>query len=79
MTDQSSSALFEKELFEKGIRNRREVVGDTFVDATLKNEPTKFSQPGQELVTEWCWVGLPVGREIGRLLTSMPYLPSGYR
>lgn len=43
-----------KELFDKGLRVRREVVGDTYVDASLKGADD-FSMPMQELVTEFCW------------------------
>ena len=42
------------ELFEKGLKIRREVVGDTYVDASLKGADA-FSMPMQELVTEFCW------------------------
>lgn len=44
-----------KELFDEGIKMRRSVVGDVFVDRALANGSTEFSRPGQELVTEWCW------------------------
>jgi 4-carboxymuconolactone decarboxylase len=43
-----------KELFEKGLRTRREVVGDSYVDASLK-AADDFTMPMQELVTEFCW------------------------
>lgn len=55
MGENLTLAKLEQTLFDQGIRNRREVVGDTFVDAALKNGSTEFSRPGQELVTEWCW------------------------
>ncbi|KAJ5383503.1 4-carboxymuconolactone decarboxylase [Penicillium concentricum] len=44
-----------KQIFEEGLKVRREVVGDTYVDRALANGSTEFSRPGQELVTEWCW------------------------
>ncbi|KAK4451035.1 metallo-hydrolase oxidoreductase [Podospora aff. communis PSN243] len=44
-----------KQLFDEGIKMRRSVVGDVFVDRALANGSTEFSKPGQELVTEWCW------------------------
>lgn len=44
----------DKALFDKGLRIRREVVGDTYVDASLKNADD-FSMPMQELVTQFCW------------------------
>lgn len=42
------------ELFEKGLKIRREVLGDTYVDAALANMDA-FGQPLQELVTSYCW------------------------
>ncbi|KAH6678765.1 carboxymuconolactone decarboxylase [Plectosphaerella plurivora] len=44
-----------KELFEAGLKNRREVVGEAYVGAALRNGSSEFAYPGQELVTEWCW------------------------
>ncbi|KAF5686662.1 4-carboxymuconolactone decarboxylase [Fusarium globosum] len=43
------------ELFKTGLRNRREVVGNAYVDAALSNGSSEFAYPGQQLVTEWCW------------------------
>jgi 4-carboxymuconolactone decarboxylase len=43
-----------KELFENGLRIRREVLGAQYVDKSL-SEADDFSQPLQELVTEYCW------------------------
>lgn len=43
-----------QELFDKGLKIRREVVGDSYVDASLANAD-EFSMPMQELVTEFCW------------------------
>jgi 4-carboxymuconolactone decarboxylase len=43
-----------QDLYEKGLKIRREVVGDAYVDASLKNAD-EFSQPMQELVTQYCW------------------------
>jgi 4-carboxymuconolactone decarboxylase len=43
-----------KELFEKGLAIRREVVGAKGVEAALQNADA-FSMPMQELVTEFCW------------------------
>lgn len=40
--------------FERGLKTRREVLGDTYVDASL-NKATEFSWPMQKLVTEYCW------------------------
>ncbi|KAL4877949.1 CMD-domain-containing protein [Aspergillus karnatakaensis] len=44
-----------QDLFEQGLKNRREVVGNAYVDAALKNGSSEFAYPGQQLVTEWCW------------------------
>ncbi|KAF4955773.1 hypothetical protein FGADI_4345 [Fusarium gaditjirri] len=46
---------FHDELFETGLKNRREVVGNAYVDAALSNGSSEFAYPGQQLVTEWCW------------------------
>lgn len=42
------------ESFEKGLRTRREVLGDDYVDRALANADD-FSLPLQEIVTEYCW------------------------
>lgn len=44
----------DRELFEKGLRIRREVLGAQYVDKSL-SEADDFSRPLQELVTEYCW------------------------
>jgi 4-carboxymuconolactone decarboxylase len=41
-------------LFDRGLKVRREVLGDAYVDRSLKSS-TEFRQPMQELVTEFCW------------------------
>ena len=43
-----------KELFDKGLVVRREVVGSTHVDASFENADD-FSMPMQELATTYCW------------------------
>ena len=43
-----------KDLYEKGLAVRKEVVGASHVEASLKNADD-FSRPMQELVTEFCW------------------------
>lgn len=43
-----------KELFDQGLKIRRAVVGDAYVDASLKGADD-FSMPMQELVTQYCW------------------------
>lgn len=44
-----------KQLFDEGLKMRRSVVGDEYVDRALANGSTEFSRAGQELVTEFCW------------------------
>jgi len=43
-----------KELYDKGLANRREVLGAEHVDNALKTADA-FNAPLQELVTEYCW------------------------
>ncbi len=43
-----------KELFEQGLKNRREMIGDEYVDKALENA-TDFNMAFQELATEWVW------------------------
>ncbi len=51
----------EKDLYDKGMKIRREVLGDAYVDRALaKSGP--FNDPLQELVTTYCW-GWCWGRE----------------
>jgi len=40
------------EMFDLGLQNRREVVGDAYVNAALENGKSEFAYPGQQLVTE---------------------------
>ncbi|HKC43101.1 MAG TPA: carboxymuconolactone decarboxylase family protein [Burkholderiales bacterium] len=42
------------ELFERGLKTRKEVVGAEHTDRQLK-EADAFNLPMQELVTEYCW------------------------
>jgi len=42
------------ELFEKGLKTRKEVVGAEHTEKQLK-EADAFNLPMQELVTEYCW------------------------
>ncbi|OQD75320.1 hypothetical protein PENDEC_c007G06962 [Penicillium decumbens] len=44
-----------QQLFEQGLKTRRSVVGDEYVDKALANGSTEFSRPGQEFITEWAW------------------------
>ena len=43
-----------KELFDQGLKTRREVLGAEYVDAAIRNADD-FSMPMQELVTQYCW------------------------
>jgi 4-carboxymuconolactone decarboxylase len=43
-----------KELFEKGLKIRREVLGAQHVDKSMA-AADDFSRPLQELVTQYCW------------------------
>lgn len=45
-----------KELREKGLKIRREVLGAKYVDAALNNK-TEFNAPLQDLLNEFCWGG----------------------
>ncbi|MEO6014522.1 MAG: carboxymuconolactone decarboxylase family protein [Devosia sp.] len=40
--------------FKEGLKTRREVLGGTYVDASI-SKATDFNWPMQELVTEYCW------------------------
>ena len=43
-----------KELFDQGLRTRREVLGAEHVDASIKSADD-FNRDMQELVTQYCW------------------------
>lgn len=47
--------------YDKGLRIRRAVIGDAYVDKAL-SEADDFSGPLQDLVTEYCW-GAVWGRD----------------
>ena len=44
----------DKKLLEDGLRVRREVLGDEYVDRSMKNADA-FNKPFQEIVSEYCW------------------------
>ena len=44
----------DKRLMEAGIKARREVLGDEYVDRAMKNVDD-FNKPFQEIVSEYCW------------------------
>ncbi len=43
-----------QDLFDRGLKTRREVLGADYVDAAIKNADD-FNRPMQELVTQYCW------------------------
>jgi 4-carboxymuconolactone decarboxylase len=51
----------EKAMFDKGLKIRRSVLGDEFVDKSLASAD-EFNMPMQELATTYCW-GECWGRE----------------
>jgi len=44
----------DKERYDAGLRMRREVLGDAYVDRALQSVDA-FSQPFQDLVSRYCW------------------------
>ena len=44
----------DQDLFDKGLKTRREVLGAEYVDAALKSADA-FNMPIQEFVTQYCW------------------------
>jgi 4-carboxymuconolactone decarboxylase len=44
----------DKKLMDAGIKARREVLGDEYVDRAMKNVDD-FNKPFQEIVSEYCW------------------------
>ena len=57
-------------MFDKGLKVRKEVLGAEYVDAAIKNADD-FTRPFQELVTEYAW-GAVWGREgLSRKTRSM--------
>jgi 4-carboxymuconolactone decarboxylase len=44
----------DKEMFEKGLKIRREVLGADFVDKAIASADD-FNRPLQEIVTQYCW------------------------
>ena len=51
----------DKDLYDKGMKIRREVLGDAYVDRATAN-PNPFNAPLQEMVATYCW-GWTWGRE----------------
>ena len=44
----------DKQLMDAGLKARREVLGDEYVDRAMKNAD-EFNKPFQEVVSEYCW------------------------
>ena len=44
----------DKERFEKGLAQRKSVLGEAYVERSLANAD-EFNRPFQEIVTEFCW------------------------
>jgi len=44
----------EQKLLDAGLKVRREVLGDEYVDRAMKNADD-FNKPFQEVVSEYCW------------------------
>jgi len=65
--------LTRKELAEIGLKNRREVLGDKYVDKALNNI-TDFNRPLQELLNEYCWGACWGGEGLTRKERSMVVL-----
>ncbi|MDJ0614987.1 MAG: 4-carboxymuconolactone decarboxylase [Rhizobiaceae bacterium] len=58
------------ERFEKGMKTRREVLGDAHVDRA-EAAKTSFDQPFQEMITEGAWGTLWADQSISRRERSM--------
>ena len=58
------------ELFEKGLKVRREVLGAEYVDASIA-KADDFNRPLQELVTEYCWGAVWTRPGLDRKMRSM--------
>lgn len=52
ITSPDGSQLSER--FHEGLKTRREVLGEAYVDSSIA-KATDFNWPVQELVTEYCW------------------------
>ena len=44
----------DKDLFEKGLKQRKNTLGAKYVENNL-NSADEFTMPFQEAMTEWCW------------------------
>jgi 4-carboxymuconolactone decarboxylase len=55
MTDEDKVREAHKTLYEHGMKIRREVTGDEYVDRSLKNGSSEFARPMQEMTAEVGW------------------------
>jgi 4-carboxymuconolactone decarboxylase len=60
----------DRELYEKGLEVRREVLGADYVDNAIKTADD-FNRPLQEFVTEYCWGGIWTRPGLPRKTRSM--------
>jgi len=56
--------------FEEGLRTRKEVLGEAYVERALGNV-TEFTEPIQKLVTEYCWGAVWTREGIDRKTRSL--------
>jgi len=59
-----------KDVRERGLEIRRQVLGDKYVDAAMNNM-TDFNRPLQELLNEYCWGGPWASEALSRKERSM--------
>ncbi|GKT47362.1 4-carboxymuconolactone decarboxylase [Colletotrichum spaethianum] len=57
MTSENSKKL-RAELFEAGLQNRREVVGEAYVETAMRNGSSEFAYAQQELITDKSDIGM---------------------
>lgn len=60
----------DKQTFERGLEIRKSVLGEEFVESSLKSAD-EFNRPLQELVTEYCWGAVWGREELPRKTRSM--------
>lgn len=60
----------DKAKFEKGLKIRRQVLGNDYVDKAI-SQADEFSRPLQELVTEYCWGTVWARPELPRNIRSL--------
>ena len=57
-------------LYERGLEVRKQVLGEEYVDRALANA-TEFTEPVQQLVTEYCWGAVWTREGIDRKTRSL--------